>query len=248
MRIRALPSRVTAWRESVPFGVRDALAVLSLPIILPVLVYLTIEFWYKLGFLPSWIQPILGESPIALALQYALTLVIEVIILLVLVKKRGAGKLGLGLRRTSDVWYLVAFGLYFAQIALIIAIFAVVNVLLPGVDTEQEQAVFEFGRNGWGFWLAAISSVVIAPIIEELLFRGILFAGLARRWPVWLAAVLSSLAFALLHGQVNVGIYTFILGMLLSWCYVRSGSLYPGMLVHFLNNLVAFALLTQASG
>ncbi len=238
-------SRIASWRESIRFGPSDAAAALILPILLPVFIYITLAFWNGLGLLPGWVQSVLGESQVALALQYALTLCVEIIILTALVKRRKTGRAGLGLRRTRTAWYLAAFGLYIAQVLLIICIFAVVSILFPGVNTKQEQVVFEFGKTGWGYWLAAISSVVVAPIIEELLFRGVLFAGLAKRWPVWLAAVVSSLAFAVLHGQVNVGIYTFVLGCLLSWLYVRSGSVYPGILVHFLNNLVAFWLLSQ---
>lgn len=245
MQLRLASSRLATWRKAVPFGLKDAAAALFLPLLLPMLVYLSISFWGSFGLLPSWAQSILGETPVALALQYTLTLMIEIGVLLWLVRKRHAGKVGLGLRRASDSWYLAAFGLYFAQIVIIIGVFALVSVLLPSVDTEEQQAVFEFGRSGWGYWLAAVSAVVIAPIIEELLFRGVLFAGLAKRWPVWLAAVTSSLVFAVLHGQVNVGIYTFVLGCMLSWLYVRSGSIYPGILVHFLNNLVAFWLLSQ---
>lgn len=246
MRLRMASGKLAEWRKAIPFGPKDATAALFLPILLPLFIYISISFWASFGILPSWVQLILEETPTALALQYVLTLVIEVGILIWLVRKRGAGKAGLGLRQARDSWYLAAFGLYFLQIVLIIAVFSVVNVLLPAVDTEEQQTVFEFGRSGWGYWLAAASAVVVAPVIEELLFRGVLFAGLAKRWPVWLAAVVSSLAFAVLHGQVNVGIYTFILGFLLSWLYVRSGSLYPGILVHFINNLVAFFLLSQS--
>lgn len=245
MRLRMASTQLAAWRQHIPFGPKDAVAALFLPILLPIFVYIAISLWGSFGILPGWTQLILNEDPTALALQYALTLVIEVGILIWLVRKRGSGVIGLGLRRAGARWYGAAFGLYFLQIVLIIAIFALINVLLPAVDTEEQQAVFEFGRSGWGYWLAAVSAVVIAPVIEELLFRGVLFAGLAKRWPIWLAAVVSSSAFAVLHGQVNVGIYTFILGCLLSWLYVRSGSLFPGILVHFINNLVAFWLLSQ---
>lgn len=237
--------QLVSWRESIPFGLRDAVLALMLPIFLPLLAYTVLIFWSNVGILPIWVQAIRGESPTALALQYLLTLVIEIGILAVLVKKTGAGLKGLGLRKPQKIWFLLVLGLYIVQISLIITIFMLVKMIIPAIDTEQEQAVLEFGRSGWGYLLSAVSSVMVAPVIEELLFRGILFAGLAKRWPIWLAAVVSSLAFAFLHGQVNVGIYTFILGCLLSWSYVRSGSLYPGIVLHFVNNLVAFVLLAQ---
>lgn len=245
MRLHMSSDQIARWRAGIPFNTKDAATALFLPIVLPTLLYVTLLFWGSLGIIPSWGQTLLGETPIALALQYVLTLIVEIGVLVWLVRRRNAGRSGLGLKRASDTWYLVAFGLYMIQIIAVIGIFALVNILLPSINTDEQQTVFEFGRSGWGYWLAAVSVVVVAPVIEEILFRGVIFAGLARRWPVWIAAAISSIVFALLHGQVNVGIYTFILGCLLSWLYVRSGSIYPGMLVHFLNNLVAFWLLTQ---
>jgi uncharacterized protein len=53
-------------------------------------------------------------------------------------------------------------------------------------------------------------------------------------------AVLSSGLFALAHGQANIAIYTFPLGLLLCFMYVRLGSIVPGMALHMINNYLAF--------
>lgn len=82
---------------------------------------------------------------------------------------------------------------------------------------------------------------VVAPIVEELLFRGIGFHLLERfgRWP---AIVLVGLAFGLYHGLVNALPVLALFGMGLAWLRARTNSVYPGMLVHAAFNGVALIL------
>lgn len=241
---RQTHSRQQVWRELSGWRPIDAVAALLLPIIIPLVIYVSADFWQAAGILPQWASFFLEQTPTALVLQYAFSLVVEVGVIIWLARLRRVGLPEFGLRRTKAQWYLVAVLLYVVQIFSIIGIFVLLNRFFPAINTDEKQPVLEFGRSGWGFWLSFASSVVVAPVIEELMFRGIIFAGLAKQYPLWLAAIVSSLAFAVLHGQVNVGIYTFVFGLILSWLYFRSGSLYPGILAHFINNLIAFWLLS----
>lgn len=226
---------------------QDAIWIFVLPVLLPVALYFSLQIYAGLGLFPKiWLNYLTAESSLALAIQYALSLVVYAVVIGGLMWWRKAKLQDLGLRRFRLRWLAVVAGLYMAQAGLIIVIFALVQVLLPQVNLDEKQKVLEYGLHGWGWWLSFASSVVIAPVIEEIMFRGIMFTAIARRWPVWLAAIGSSLAFAYLHGQVNVGIYTFVLGLLLCWLYRRSRSIIPGIALHFLNNLVAFWLLTHA--
>jgi membrane protease YdiL (CAAX protease family) len=242
--IRQAHSRHQLWRELSSWQPIDAVAALLLPIVIPLVIYVSADFWQAVGILPQWASFFLEQTPTALVLQYAFSLVVEVGVIIWLARIRQAGFADFGFKLVKIQWYVVAILLYLVQIFLIIGIFVLLNRFLPAINTDEKQPVLEFGRSGWGFWLSFISSVVVAPVIEELMFRGIIFAGLSKRYPLWLAAVGSSLAFALLHGQVNVGIYTFVFGLILSWLYFRSGSLYPGITAHFINNLIAFWLLS----
>ena len=80
---------------------------------------------------------------------------------------------------------------------------------------------------------------VIAPVIEEIIFRGVLFATFRRRFGWGLSAVLSALVFSFLHGYGPVGLLTvFWSGVLWAWAYEKSGSLWPGMIAHGVNNLL----------
>ncbi len=95
----------------------------------------------------------------------------------------------------------------------------------------------------WGSsWLVAgeaLDGIVWAPLVEEIAFRGVLFATLRTRMGVWPAVVSSAAIFALAHGYSVVGFASvFLSGVLWALAYERTRSLWPGMLAHGLNNLL----------
>lgn len=88
----------------------------------------------------------------------------------------------------------------------------------------------------WSYFFA----VVLAPISEEVVFRGFLFGGTRHHWGVIPAALISSGIFAVLHGYSMLGLLAvFGYGLIFCWIYQRSGSLLPGMLVHAVFNYIA---------
>ena len=96
----------------------------------------------------------------------------------------------------------------------------------------------------WGRPVVAIASllgtVVFAPVFEEVVFRGLLYATLRRRlaWPF--AATLSAAIFALAHGYGAAGFGSvFASGLLWAIAYERTGSLLPNTAAHVLNNVAA---------
>ena len=84
-----------------------------------------------------------------------------------------------------------------------------------------------------------VEYVILAPIFEELAFRGLLFAMLRRRFTFLPAALLSATIFALAHGYSLLGFMSVLWkGFLWAWIYERTGSLLPGMLAHAVNNVL----------
>jgi len=80
---------------------------------------------------------------------------------------------------------------------------------------------------------------IIAPMFEEVIFRGVLFASLRRRFGWETSAVFSALVFSFVHGYGLVGLLTvFWSGVLWAWAYEKTGSLWPGMIAHGINNLL----------
>jgi membrane protease YdiL (CAAX protease family) len=87
--------------------------------------------------------------------------------------------------------------------------------------------------------VSLIEYVLLAPVFEELAFRGLLFGVLRRRFQWMPAAFISAGIFALAHGYGLIGFLSvFWSGLMWAWIYERTGSLLPGMIAHAANNLL----------
>ena len=91
----------------------------------------------------------------------------------------------------------------------------------------------------WGF---AIGAAIVAPLIEEMVYRGFFFQRLREAYGSARAILFSSLAFSASHLQLEVIIPTFLLGAALAYVYERSDSLWPGVLLHLLENLLGVCI------
>jgi membrane protease YdiL (CAAX protease family) len=82
-------------------------------------------------------------------------------------------------------------------------------------------------------------AVLIAPICEEIFFRGFLFGGLLHRMSFWPAALLSAFLFGLAHGDIGSFAVLFVFGVVLAFVRWRTGSIWPGIVIHAANNATA---------
>ena len=90
--------------------------------------------------------------------------------------------------------------------------------------------------------LLSIAGVGLAgPLIEEVFFRGFLFAALMQPLGAVRAAVVASAVFSAAHVSAPVVIPLFVTGLLLSWLYLRTGSIWPPFAAHAAQNLLALA-------
>lgn len=87
--------------------------------------------------------------------------------------------------------------------------------------------------------VAVVVLAVMAPIAEELVFRGLLYGWLRGFLPFVLVAILTSALFGLAHGEWAHAIAAGLLGLVLAIIRERSGSLWPAITAHVINNLVA---------
>lgn len=138
------------------------------------------------------------------------------------------------------IWALGAWVLYF----FLTAVVAAALQFIPSLDLTQKQEIgFSTLSGPWEYILAFLTLVIVAPVFEEILFRGFLFGQIRERSGFWFSAILTSLTFALLHGQLNVGIDVFILSMFLCYLREKRQSILPGILVHAFKNGLAYSLL-----
>lgn len=151
----------------------------------------------------------------------------------------------LGWRRVSILKTLKYVGILFLIFfALITVVISLVAVLVPGFDANQPQTSdYDGATTAQARSLAFLALVILPPVLEETVFRGFLFSAVAKKWGTVGGAIVSSLLFALAHGQANVGVYTFILGLILCFLYRRLGSIVPGIALHMLNNYLAYTAL-----
>lgn len=88
---------------------------------------------------------------------------------------------------------------------------------------------------------------LLAPVAEELVFRGLLYGWLAGRWNNLVAFVLSSLAFAAAHTEPLHILMVLPLGFWFGWLRWRTGSLVPTIVAHIINNTIAVSAATFLS-
>ena len=93
-----------------------------------------------------------------------------------------------------------------------------------------------------------LTLVVLAPLAEEVLFRGYLFGKIRKLAPFWISAIMASLTFGLAHLwagpgtalQWLVAIDTFVLSLVLCLLREHTGAIWAGVLVHAIKNGIAF--------
>lgn len=142
----------------------------------------------------------------------------------------------------------VGFCAYILLAAGLMAIFT----MFPGFDVEQQQNIgFNFGLIGMDRLLAFLTLVVVAPIAEEIIFRGWLYDKLRRRlstqmsnvWGMILSIFLVSLLFAAIHRQLNVGVNVFAMSIVMCGLREITGTIYASIFLHIIKNGFAFYLL-----
>lgn len=95
---------------------------------------------------------------------------------------------------------------------------------------------------GRGFFTILVS-IVLAPIFEELLCRGIVLESFRAKYGVFVGWIVSSLFFGVIHGQITAMLNASILGLVLGYAYIRSNSIFSVIILHALNNGLALVLM-----
>jgi CAAX protease family protein len=111
----------------------------------------------------------------------------------------------------------------------------------PGAETDQGIPVFWDGSRAAQAALSFMVVAVAAPVVEELMFRGLGFS-LLSRFGARAALFATAVLFGLIHGFLVALPLFVIVGLALGWLRMRTGSVYPGMLMHGVFNAAATIL------
>ncbi len=193
----------------------------------------------------GWLQARLGERLPFAVLGALTTNAVGVMMSLFLVMltgiRSGDGLRGLGLRETrpgSRAGLGLLGALMSQPLVLLATIVTIVLGPLVGVRFQVQPLLREArGLPAWGFVLLCLSAVVVAPVTEEIVFRGFVYATFRRWWGPLGSICASAVLFAALHGHAPAFLQLFVVGFLFAYLYERTGSLVAPIAAHALVNL-----------
>lgn len=151
-------------------------------------------------------------------------------------RKRRIGARGYGFRKVAAQWYgaavLVGISAWYVNLTIVDALH------IPDVSKEMTKVLEDLLHETP--LVSTIAAIAVLPALaEEIVFRGSLARGLGRDRPMWQAIVISSAVFGIYHLIPAQVVATFMLGCLLGFVTMRSRSIVPAIVVHFLNNAIA---------
>jgi len=123
--------------------------------------------------------------------------------------------------------------------AIGVMIYMVLGVVLSYFNIRLEiNEVFSFDELGLHTIILAIYVIIVAPITEEYIFRGVLLSGL-KRYGERFAIITTSVLFGLIHGNLYQGIGVTLLGLIFAYITIKKESILPAIGLHMANNLYA---------
>ena len=227
----------------VPWKIWDAVVVYIVPwIILPLIVY--VGLFLVSPYVPvlhSFYESLRSNSAQANFILVLINGAFELGIVAYYVRKYNLGWKNVGWRKFN---FLQALGLLLLMLIIfsigVGLLTAIVSYLLPAFNADQAQTNEFTTQTLTHPSISLLALVIIPPIIEETIFRGFIFPAFSQKFGLVFGAIVTSVLFGFAHLQANVSVYTFALGLVLCFMYVRLKSIFPGMALHMLNNYLAF--------
>jgi uncharacterized protein len=212
-------SRLTrpGWPEILAGGVAYGVSILLVVVLLPL-----VEDDATAGVVGLFVSGAMGLIAFAVA---------------VLIRIRGLA--AFGVRRSKPKYLLIGAALGLAAYAAGIIVTVIVGSIVgPG---ENVQSTYQAAAAGGALSLIVtlIGGSLITPLGEESFFRGVVANAFLGKFPAWLAIILSAAIFAIAHGINTILPIAFIVGIFAALVFRWSGSLWPGVVLHGVNNAAA---------
>ncbi|NQV77003.1 MAG: CPBP family intramembrane metalloprotease [Lutibacter sp.] len=146
----------------------------------------------------------------------------------------------IGLLKTLKV-VLKNYLLYFGIIFSILIFMSTTGMKIPGF--EQQESIFEIlNSSNASLFILGIMIVLIAPILEELFFRGFVLQSLVDKIGTKWGSVVTAGIFAIFHLEPQAFFPLFIIGLIINNIAIKHKSIIPTIAYHMMNNGIAFAL------
>lgn len=145
-------------------------------------------------------------------------------------------------KASKAIWLVVkSLIIYFLLSFVLLSVIIYSGLKIPGYQI-QESIVPHFGSDILSLVLATITVAIIAPILEEVFFRGFLLQTISNRTGIVWGSIISALIFAALHTPWGSFIPIFILGLIMNSLVIQARSIIPSIGFHIVNNLLAFTV------
>ena len=179
-----------------------------------------------------------------LNIKYHLLLgqVISGILIIPIIYKRSRKTPYIKVSIKKDFWKMIVIGFgVFSLGNIIVSILLYFLKDLPSI-TRTLETLDEVSNLSSGFFLTFIVIVILAPITEELIFRGILFEEINRLFDYKFAIFSTALLFGIYHFNILQGVNTFAMALILTIVYYYRKNILDSILIHMVNNFLALIL------
>lgn len=136
---------------------------------------------------------------------------------------------------------LLHYLLFIGVSAIVAAIIIFTQYKIPGYQA-QPSLFPSIANDALSISVLAFITIIIAPFVEEIFFRGFLLRTLIKHHDIFLGSVLSAAIFAVFHLQFQSIIPIFILGLIINSIVIRTKSIWPAIAFHMFNNAIAFTV------
>jgi len=201
--------------------------------ILDVITFLGIQAVVSLIVPMIW-KLVTGSTDMTIAMMITTTVVFSVLAIVVF--------LWAGWTKVSPTWLRTR-----PWMVLAWSVVAAIGMIIPSTWMQEnmpelpnlvEQEFDMILTNRWGY----VTIGLLAPLAEEIVFRGAVLRSLLDKQRPWVAIAISALLFAVAHLNPAQMPHAFMVGLLLGWMYYRTGSILPGMAYHWANNSAAYVI------
>lgn len=225
-----------------PWSIKDLITTSITAIILGVITIFTLR---SFGGLQEAFENSSQKSLFLLVGIVLQWLIISIPIVLVTIKKYGFKWKDFGFNKIGFFklisTVLSGYLVYFAVSILLVVILLTNNIQIPGYQLQPSLAP-EFGDSLVNIVFGALTIAIIAPILEEIIFRGYFLQTLVNKIGSFWGSIATATIFSLIHYPWQSFIPIFILGLIMNSLVIKTKSIWPAIVFHITNNAWVFAL------
>ncbi len=186
------------------------------------------------------------SMPTLVIVGYAIGIICAIAILYRRLRANKLSWSALGFKRFQTRKAILYFIGFYAIMFGLLLIVAVAAFVISGGDGTSDVARAKRQISTIGLWPFFMTSVIVAPIIEEVIFRGILFKTFMQKHGLAFSIIASGLLFAIFHVNPIHALAVLPIGFYLSFMYYKLDSIIPGILLHASWNLLVMSVSASA--